>query len=132
MKKCPAHPTPTSEVREVPRGAMRESGAISQDLRDEHGPARFYPTDLAKRAAGDRAMLRIVGALHPPVARATDPALGFPPHPGEIGASEAAEPDEDEARPRGLAVDLRAAGRGPRPPRAAGRVPIACVNSRPR
>ena len=46
----------------------------------------------------DSAMFYITGTLYPLVARATYPALGFPPYPGEVAASDATVEAKEAAR----------------------------------
>ena len=98
LKKCPAHLTPMLESGELPKGAMWESCAIMQYLCNQHGLARFYPADPARRAMIDSAMFYLIGTLDPLVARATYPTLGFPLYPGEVGASDTSNAKKNEAR----------------------------------
>jgi glutathione S-transferase len=98
LKKCPAHLTPMLESGELPKGAMWESCAIMQYLCNQHGLARFYPADPARRAMIDSAMFYLIGTLYPLVARATYPTLGFPLYPGEVGASDTSNAKKNEAR----------------------------------
>jgi glutathione S-transferase len=63
LKKCPAHLTPMLESGELPKGAMWESCAIMQYLCNQHGLARFYPADPARRAMIDSAMFYLIGTL---------------------------------------------------------------------
>jgi glutathione S-transferase len=100
LKKCPAHLTPMLEAEGLPMGSLWESCAIMQYLSNKHGLEAFYPSDPARRAMVDSAMFYLIGTLYPLVARATYPALGFPQYPGEVGASDAAEPKKEEAADR--------------------------------
>ena len=86
------------EAEGLPNGAMWESCAIMQYLCNKHGLTQFYPDDPALRAMIDNAMLYLTGTFYPLVVRATYSALGFPLYPGEVGASEASDEDEEAAR----------------------------------
>src|ERR687893_19270 len=89
MRKDPALLTPMLEEDGLPRGSLWESCAIMQYLCNKHGLDRFYPTDPARRAMADSAMFYVIGTLYPLITRATYPALGFPPYPGEVAFSNA-------------------------------------------
>jgi len=104
LKKCPAHLTPMLEAEGLPMGSLWESCAIMQYLSNKHGLEKFYPSDPARRAMVDSAMFYLIGTLYPLVARATYPWLGFPQYPGEVGASDAAEPKKEEARKSAVAA----------------------------
>ena len=88
LARNPAHLTPMLEDKGLPNGALWESCAIMQYLSNKHGLEKFYPTAPAKRAMVDSAMFYLIGTLYPYVARATYPALNFPPYAGEVGASD--------------------------------------------
>jgi glutathione S-transferase len=85
----PAHLTPCMREDGLPRSAMWESCAIMAYLCNRDGLTQFYPADPAERAMIDNAMFYIIGTLYPLIARATYPALGFPPYPGEAAATDA-------------------------------------------
>ncbi len=98
LQKCPAHLTPMIETEGLPKGVLWESCAIMQYLCNRDNLTKLYPSDPAARAMIDSAMFFIIGTLYPLVQRATYPALGFPPYPGEVAASEAGEADKETAR----------------------------------
>jgi glutathione S-transferase len=91
LAKYPAHLTPTIEADGLPRGTLGESCAIMAYLCNEHGLARFYPTDPGERAMVDNAMFYLIGTFYPLLTRATYPVLGFPQYPGEVGTAEGAD-----------------------------------------
>jgi glutathione S-transferase len=98
LAKCPAHATPMLESADLPKGALWESCAIMQYLCNKHGLGKFYPTEPERRAMVDSAMSYTMTSLYPLVARATYPALGFPPSPGEVAASNASDAAKEAAR----------------------------------
>ena len=99
LGKDPADLTPLLEEDGLPRGALWESCAIMQYLCDKHGLERLYPSDLGERAMVNSAMFYTLATIYPLLARATYPALGFPPYPGEVAASDA----DDAAKAKGQA-----------------------------
>lgn len=99
LGKDPADLTPLLEEEGLPRGSLWESCAIMQYLCSKHGLDRLYPTDLAERAMVDSAMFYTLATIYPLIGRATYPALGFPPYPGETTASDA----DDAIKARGRA-----------------------------
>jgi glutathione S-transferase len=98
LAKDPAHLTPMIEEEGLPRGSLWESCAIMAYLCNKHGLDRFYPADPARRAMVDSAMFYVIGTLYPLITRATYPALGFPPYPGEVAFSNADDAAKREAQ----------------------------------
>ncbi len=98
LQKCPAHLTPMLEAEGLPKGVLWESCAIMQYLCNRDNLTGLYPSDPAARAMIDSAMFFIIGTLCLLVWRVVCPALGFPPYPGEVAASEAGEADKETAR----------------------------------
>jgi glutathione S-transferase len=99
LGKDPADLTPLLEEDGLAKGSLWESCAIMQYLCGKHGLDTLYPTDLAERAMVDSAMFYTLATIYPLIGRATYPALGFPPYPGEVAASEA----DDATKAKGQA-----------------------------
>jgi glutathione S-transferase len=104
LAKDPAHLTPMVEEEGLPRGTLWESCAIMAYFCNKLGLEQLYPSDPARRAMVDSAMLYHTGTLYPLLARATYPTLHFPQYPGEVATSAAddalkaqAQKDAEEA-----------------------------------
>jgi glutathione S-transferase len=104
LAKDPAHLTPMVEEEGLPRGTLWESCAIMAYFCNKLGLEQLYPSDPARRAMVDSAMLYHTGTLYPLLARATYPMLHFPQYPGEVATSAAddalkaqAQKDAEEA-----------------------------------
>ncbi len=98
LQKCPAHLTPLLEDDDLQGLALWESGAIMQYLCNKLDLHEFYPSEPARRARIDSALLYVNGSFYPAVARAIYPVLGFPLYPGEVGAADVSTEVRNAAR----------------------------------